>query len=126
MPARQRGNLKDLERRTRRGIERGLRDLTQLTKTEVQKENPVDTGRSRSAWAAKFNAGRLTGVVGNKTKYIRYVAEGLRYVAEGRRGHMSAKQRRNVGFHQRGADKAMQRAPELLARALKKAGVPLR
>ena len=119
MPARQRGNLKDLERRTRRGIERGLRDLTQLTKTEVQKENPVDTGRSRSAWAAKFNASRLTGVVGNRTKYIRHVAEG-------RRGHMSAKQRRNVGFHQRGADKAMQRAPELLARALKKAGVPLR
>ena len=119
MPARIRGDLRDLERRLRRGFQNGLRDLTQLVKTEVQKENPVDTGRSRAAWETRFNAGRLTGTVGNKTKYIRYVAEG-------RRGRQSAKQRRNVGFHQRGADKAMKRAPELLTQALKKAGVPLK
>ena len=102
----------------RQGFQNGLRDLTQLVKSEVQKENPVDTGRSRSAWEARFDQGRLQGVVGNKTRYIRHVAEG-------RRGRMSAKQRRNAGFHRRGVEKAMKRAPELLTRALKNAGVPI-
>ena len=119
MPSRVRGDLKDLERRVRRGLGHGLRDLTQLVKTEVQKENPVDTGRSRAAWEAKFNAGRLRGVVGNKVKY-------LPHVALGRRGRMSAKQRRNVGFHERGAKRAMKRAGEILVRGLKKAGVPIK
>ena len=79
----------------------------------------MDTGRSRAAWETRFNAGRLSGTVGNKTKYIRHVAEG-------RRGRQSARQRRNVGFHKRGADRAMKRATKLLTQALKKAGVPLK
>ena len=116
MPVRQRGNLKDLERRVRRGLERGIRDLTQEVKTQVQKENPVDTGRSRSAWAVRFDARRLRGVVGNRIEYIPYVAHG-------RRGRMSARQRRNVGFHRRGAERAFKRSRELLFRALRREGV---
>ncbi len=116
MPVRQRGNLKDLERRMRRGLERGLRDLTQEVKTQVQKENPVDTGHSRSRWAVTFDRRRLRGVVGNKVVYIPHVAHG-------RRGRMSARQRRNVGFHRRGAERAFKRSRELLLRALRREGV---
>ena len=118
MPVSQRGNLRDLERRFRRGLERGLRDLTQEVKAQVQKENPVDTGRSRAAWVAVFDRRRLRGVVGNKTKYIPYVALG-------RRGRMSAKQRRNRGFHLRGAERAFRRTKEFLLRALRREGVPI-
>ena len=118
MPVRQRGSLKDLERRFRRGLERGLQDLTLEVKTQVQKENPVDTGRSRAAWAAKFDRRRLRGVVGNRTRYIRYVAQG-------RRGRRTARQRRNMGFHRRGAERAMRRARELLIRALRRERVPI-
>ena len=118
MPVRQRGSLKDLERRMRRGLERGLRDLTQEVKTQVQQENPVDTGRSRSAWAVRFDARRLRGVVGNRVAYIPYVAHG-------RRGRMSARQRRNVGFHRRGAERAFKRSRELLVRALRREKVPI-
>ena len=118
MPVRQRGDLKDLERRMPRGLERGMRELTQEVKTQVQQENPVDTGRSRSAWAVTFDRRRLRGVVGNRVKYISHVAWG-------RRGRMSAKQRRNVGFHRRGAERAMKRSRELLVRALRREKVPI-
>ena len=152
MTARQRGNLKDLERRIRKGAERGLRDLTLEVKRQVQKENPVDTGRSRAAWTAKFTPETLKGVVGNNVKYIRLVAEGgvipartirpkrakaLRFQAGGRtvfaksaripsrRVPSTAKERRNTGFHRRGAEKAMRRSRELLVRALRKEAVPI-
>jgi hypothetical protein len=154
MPVRQRGNLNDLRRRIRRGAERGLRDLTLEVKRQVQKENPVDTGRSRNAWASTFNPARLLGVVGNNVRYIRIVAEGgvilahtirarraraLRFKPRGsnqfifrkqvhvpaRRVPSTPKEKRNIGFHKRGAEKALRRAPELLLRALRREGVPV-
>ena len=152
MPVRQRGNLKDLERRFRRGVERGLRDLTQEVKTHVQKENPVDTGRSRAAWEWRFNPATLKGVVGNNVRYIRMVAEGgtipahtirprrakaLRFQVGGktvfaksaripqRRAPSTARERRNIRFHRRGARKAMRRAGEFLLRAIRREGVPI-
>ena len=152
MPVRQRGSLKDLERRFRRGLERGLQDLTLEVKTQVQKENPVDTGRSRAAWNARFDPRRLRGVVGNNVRYIRMVAQGgtipartirprrakaLRFQAGGktvfakkvnapaRRVPSTARERRNIGFHRRGAEKAMRRSREFLLRALRRERVPI-
>ena len=152
MSARQKGNLKDMERRIRNGAERGLRDLTLEVKRQIQKENPVDTGRSRAAWTAKFNASTLKGSVGNNVRYIRMVAEGgtirahtirprrakaLRFQVGGktvyaksvrkpaRRVPSTAKERRNIGFHRRGAEKAMMRSREMLVRAIRAAGVPI-
>ncbi len=152
MPVRQRGNLKDLERKVRRGLGLGLRDLTLEVKTQVQKENPVDTGRSRNAWTFRFNPGTLKGIVGNNVRYIRAVALGgvipahtirprrkkaLRFQTGGktvfatrariprRQVPSTAREKRNIGFHQRGAEKAMKRARELLVRGMRKAGVPI-
>ena len=152
MPVRQRGNFKDLERRVRRGVEGGLRDLTLEVKRQVQRENPMATGRSRAAWSSRFDPGTLRGVVGNKVRYIRTVAEGgtipartvrprrkkaLRFQAggktvfaksariPGRRIPATARERRNIGFHRRGAEKAMRRSRELLLRAIRKEGVPI-
>ena len=100
----------------RRGLERGIRDLTQEVKTQVQKENPVDTGRSRSAWAVRYDARRLLDVVGNRVEYIPHVAHG-------RQGRLSARQRHNVGFHRRGAERAFKRSREFLLRSLRREGV---
>ena len=152
MPVKQRGNLKDLERRIRRGAERGLHDLTLEVKRQVQKENPVDTGRSRAAWTAKFTPSTLKGVVGNNVRYIRMVAEGgtirahtirprrakaLRFQVGGKTVFAkkaniparwvpsTARERRHIGFHRRGAEKAMQRSREILVRSIRRAGVPI-
>ena len=153
MPVKLRGNLKDLERRIRRGAERGLRELTLEVKRQVQKENPVDTGRSRAAWTAKFTPSTLKGVVGNNVRYIRMVAEGgtirahtirprrakaLRFQVGGKTVFRPRKQisppdgsprrpreRSNIGFHRRGAEKAMQRSREILVRSIRSAGVPI-
>lgn len=123
----QRGDFDDLRRRVRRGVARGLRDLTLEAKRQVQRENPVDTGRSRAAWAARFDPARLRGVVGNNVWYIRLVAEGGRIRAHTVRAKPSTpRERRNLGFHRRGAEKALRRAPELLLRALRQAGVPIK
>ena len=152
MTVRRKGSLKDLERRIRRGAERGLRDLTLEVKRQVQKENPVDTGRSRAAWTAKFNPATLKGVVGNNVRYIRIVAEGgsirahtirprrakaLRFQVRGetvfaksaripaRKVPSTARERRNIGFHKRGAEKALARSREILVRSMRKTGVPI-
>ena len=152
MTVRQRGSLKALERRVRKGIEQGLRDLTLEVKTQVQKENPVDTGRSRAAWSSRFNPGTLKGVVGNNVRYIRMVALGgtipahtvrprrkkaLKFQAGGktvfatkgripaRKVPSTAKERGNIGIHRRGAERAMKRAREFLVRGIRKAGVPI-
>ncbi len=111
------GNFDDMPRRARRGIELGLRDLTLLTKAEIQKQNPVDTGLSRIKWATRFSPGNLRGIVGNNTRYIKEVAEGPR-----RKRRLSRKQRRNLNFHQRGANKAIKRAQLLMERQLRRAG----
>ena len=152
MTVRQKGSLKDLERRIRRGAEVGLRDLTLEVKRQVQKKNPVDTGRSRAAWTAKFTPATLKGVVGNNVRYIRIVAEGgairahtirprrakaLRFQVRGktvfaksaripaRKVPSTARERRNIGFHRRGAEKALARSREILVRSMRKAGVPI-
>lgn len=152
MPVRQRGDLGDLQRRVRRGIERGLRDLTLEVKREVQRENPVDTGRSRAAWSTHFTPSTLKGVVGNDVRYIKTVAEGgnipartirprraraLRFKAggktvfarsarlPGRRVPSTARERRNLGFHRRGADRALRRSRELVLNALRRERVPI-
>ena len=96
----------------------------------MQKENPVDTGRSRAAWSSRFNPGTLKGVVGNNVRYIRTVALGgtipahtvrprrkkaLKFQAGGktvfatkaripaRKVPSTAKERGNIGFHRRGS-----------------------
>lgn len=113
------GNLGDEARKVRTGMRIGMRNLSQLAKAEIQKANPVDTGRSQVGWALIFDGGRLRGQIGNNVVYIKTVAEGL----QGRR--LSRKERKNVGFHQRGANKAIARAEELIISGLRGAGVSI-
>ena len=73
---------------------------------------PARTVRPRRAKALRFQAG-------GKTVY----AKSARIPA--RRIPSSAKERGNLGFHRRGAERAMRRSRELLLRAIRKAGVPV-
>lgn len=114
----QSGGFDGQVRKIRLGVQIGMRDLTLLTKAMIQRENPVDTGLSRTRWAHRMVRGGLTGIVGNNVKYIQVVAEG-------RPGKLSRKQKRNIGFHQRGARKAILRTSEFLERGLRQAGVQL-
>ena len=114
-------NFDRLRRQVRQGVGFGMRDLTLWVKSNIQKENPVKSGRSRAAWAQKFNFNTLRGTVGNNVEYIRRVAEGPKK----RTRPLSPKERKNLGFHVRGANRAARRSSELMARGLKRAGVPI-
>lgn len=150
MAVREVGRLKDEFAKLRRGIQRGGRDFTLEALRCVKHENPVDTGRSQAAWEWRFNKRTLKGMLGNPVWYIRLVAEGgtikahdivakrakaLRFVVGGKvvfakRVHIpqqriprSAKERRNLGFHVRGVNKAVARLHEIYRRAFRAEGV---
>lgn len=154
MPRAVRANFRfdDIERRIVRGARRGMRDLTLHGFAEIRRENPVDTGHSRRRWSWRFMPTRVTGIVGNRVRYIRVVAEGgvipahtvrprhrraLKFHIRGktvfaRRARIptrtvpsSAKEKRNLGFHIRGAKRAMKQADRLLSNAIRRAGVPI-
>ena len=63
MPVHQEGSLKNLGWRVFRGVERGLRDLTQEVSREVQRLTPLDKGRSRMARSWRLTPGPPRGIV---------------------------------------------------------------
>lgn len=111
MGVRERGNFGQIRRDARRALERGIRELTEEAWREIKRDTPRRSGVLASGWQAQQRG--LTGVVGNRRKHAPVVGIGRRDRP------MSARERRNIGFHLRGLQKAVQKADRIFRRVFR-------
>jgi hypothetical protein len=111
MGVRHRGSFGQMKRDARRALERGIRDLTREAHQEIRRETPRRTGRLANAWQEQQRG--LTGIVGNTESHAPVVALGRRDRP------MSGRERRNVGFHERGLRRALARSERIFRKAFR-------
>lgn len=107
-----RGSFTKIRLEARQAIVQGMRDLTREVYVSVQQETPTRTGRLRRGWQVETS--NLRGVVGNTESHAPVVALGRRDRP------MSAKERRNVGFHERAIEMAARNLERLFREAFRR------
>ena len=113
MSVKERGNFGQVRRNARRAIEQGVRELTREVRMEVARQTPRRTGRLARGWREEFRG--MRGIVGN-------VAEHAPVVGLGRKDRpMSSRERRNVGFHVRGAGVALRKTGGIFQKVFRRA-----
>ena len=111
MGVRERGSFAQIKRDARRALERGVRELTREARREIQQETPRRSGGLAGGWQVQERG--LTGIVGNRKKHAPVVALGRRDRP------MSSREHRNVGFHLRGLQKAVEKADRIFRRVFR-------
>lgn len=107
-----RGSFTKIRTEARQAIAHGMRELTREVYVSVQQETPTRTGRLKRGW--RMETSDLRGVVGNTESHAPVVALGRRDRP------MSARERRNVGFHERAIEVAVKNLERLFREAFRR------
>ena len=112
MSVKKRGSFASIRRDARRAQEQGIRAFTREYHTNVVRESPKRSGKLSRRWRMKVKG--MVGIVGNTLDYAPVVALGPK------KRKATAKERRNIGFHERAAKRPLRRLDRLFRGAFQR------